>query len=149
VGHRGNVHPRRLPASRSCACVAPRRSSASALQRGEAPPADGGLVRNRYNRLQAVLACAAVADPRPAAQRLAEEDAEQIESAYGTPGILIHLASYCGFFGTVLGLSFGLYATFMNGGQPSIRAFSAALATAFDTTLAGWQRPSCWSCCRA
>ena len=102
-----------------------------------APGAGAGLVSERYERLRQLVACAAVADTRAGARRLAEEAAALLDARYAAVNVLTHLASYCGFFGTVLGLSIGLFQAFGSQGILSVKSFGAAVSTSFDTTLSG------------
>jgi biopolymer transport protein ExbB/TolQ len=106
-------------------------------QRGGTPALNPGLVSERYQRLQQLLECAPVVDIRAGARRLAEQAAAQLDSRYATVNVLTHLASYCGFFGTVLGLSVGLFQAFGSQGALSLKSFGAAVSTSFDTTLSG------------
>jgi biopolymer transport protein ExbB/TolQ len=106
-------------------------------QRGGTPGLNAGLVSDRYQRLKQLLECASVVDIRAGARRLAEQAAAQLDSRYSTVNVLTHLASYCGFFGTVLGLSVGLFQAFGSQGALSIKSFGAAVSTSFDTTLSG------------
>jgi biopolymer transport protein ExbB/TolQ len=106
-------------------------------QRGGIPAKNAGLVYGRYNQFQQLLECASVVDIRAGARRLAEQAAAQLDSRYSAVNVLTHLASYCGFFGTVLGLSVGLYQAFGSQGALSLKAFGAAVSTSFDTTLSG------------
>ncbi len=56
---------------------------------------------------------------------------------YRVPTDVTQLLPLIGFFGTVFGLSLGLYGSFLVQGDPTTRGFASAIAIAFDNTLLG------------
>ncbi|GEM_PF-1615041 len=99
-----------------------------------APPS-AGMVRRR---LTTIAALAAHHSPRFAentAKEMAAEDAAELNESYALPGEVVQILPLIGFYGTVWGLSKGLYYNFVVQGQDSTNAFASAIGTAFDTTL--------------
>ena len=78
-----------------------------------------------------------MSDIRAGAKRIAEQAAAKLDARYATVAVSTHLASYRGFFGTVLGLSVGLFQAFGGAGTIALKSFGSAVATRFDTTLSG------------
>jgi biopolymer transport protein ExbB/TolQ len=66
---------------------------------------------------------------------LKEREAAEVDAGYRIPTDIAQLLPLIGFFGTVFGLSIGLYNTFLIQGDSSTRAFATAIAIAFDNTL--------------
>lgn len=82
----------------------------------------------------------------PAAQRgnlvdyarsLAEHDAAEVDASYRVPSDIVQVLPLIGFFGTVLGLSIGLYSSYLVDGGTTSQGFAKAIALAFDNTLLG------------
>ncbi|MCB1966809.1 MAG: MotA/TolQ/ExbB proton channel family protein [Candidatus Accumulibacter sp.] len=71
------------------------------------------------------------------AKSLSEHDAAEIDATYRLPGDIVQVLPLIGFFGTVLGLSMGLYANFLAEGGTTPQGFAKAIAVAFDNTLLG------------
>jgi len=94
------------------------------------------MVSLRFRRLHARLQRGKDPGIWPYAKDLAERDENELESSYGTVMAVIQVLPLIGFFGTVLGLSRGLYRSFVViGGASSTATFGQAIGTAFDTTL--------------
>lgn len=70
-----------------------------------------------------------------AAKELAEEDGRRANENYALTTDVVQLLPLVGFFGTVWGLSQGLYNNFVLQGEDSTSSFANAIGTAFDTTL--------------
>ncbi len=70
-----------------------------------------------------------------AAKELAEEDGQSFNENYVLITDVVQLLPLVGFFGTVWGLSQGLYNNFVLQGEDSTSSFANAIGTAFDTTL--------------
>ena len=70
-----------------------------------------------------------------AAKELAEEDQRRFGENYVLTTDVVQLLPLVGFFGTVWGLSQGLYNNFVLQGEDSTSSFANAIGTAFDTTL--------------
>lgn len=68
---------------------------------------------------------------------LAEHDEAEIDSAYRLSTDIVQILPLIGFFGTVFGLSHGLYQSFLATGGTSTKDFAKAIAIAFDNTLLG------------
>ena len=91
-----------------------------------------------HRRISAVAKLAAHHSPsycRDAARELADEDTQTLNESYVLPADVIGLLPLVGFFGTVWGLSKGLYNNFVLQGEDSTDSFANAIGTAFDTTL--------------
>lgn len=71
------------------------------------------------------------------ARSLAEHDAAHLDSTYRIPSDVVQVLPLIGFFGTVLGLSRGLFEAYMTGGGTTPQDFAKAIAVAFDNTLLG------------
>lgn len=71
------------------------------------------------------------------ARSLAEHDEAELDGAYRLSGDIIQVLPLIGFFGTVFGLSSGLYSSFLAEGGTTTKAFAKAIAIAFDNTLLG------------
>lgn len=70
-----------------------------------------------------------------AAKELADEDGRSFNENYVLTTDVVQLLPLVGFFGTVWGLSQGLYNNFVLQGEDSTSSFANAIGTAFDTTL--------------
>lgn len=68
---------------------------------------------------------------------LAEHDEAEIDAAYRLSGDIVQILPLIGFFGTVFGLSHGLYQSFLATGGTATKDFAKAIAIAFDNTLLG------------
>ena len=91
-----------------------------------------------HRRISAMAKMAAHHSPsfcRDAARELADEDTQALNESYVLPADVIGLLPLVGFFGTVWGLSKGLYNNFVLQGEDSTDSFANAIGTAFDTTL--------------
>lgn len=66
-----------------------------------------------------------------------DKDQADTEIAYRLPTDIVQLLPLIGFFGTVFGLSTGLYGAFLGAGELTPRVFASAIAIAFDNTLLG------------
>jgi len=92
----------------------------------------------RFRRFRSYLVHRGFDGAQDYARTLAENDASELDAAYAFIGDVIQMLPMLGFFGTVLGLSVGLYNYFLTpNAHANISAFTRALATAFDTTLLG------------
>ncbi|MCF3650772.1 MotA/TolQ/ExbB proton channel family protein [Synoicihabitans lomoniglobus] len=69
------------------------------------------------------------------AKDLSEEDMRAVNESFVLPADVIGTLPLVGFFGTVWGLSKGLYNNFVLQGEDSTNSFANAIGTAFDTTL--------------
>ncbi|MFW6119057.1 MAG: tetratricopeptide repeat protein [Planctomycetota bacterium] len=92
-------------------------------------------VRTRFRRIRARMVKQGVAEAESHARWLAENDAADLDAGYTLLGDLVQVLPLVGFFGTVLGLSMGLYQRFGAAGNSDPQAFAGAIGTAFDTTL--------------
>ena len=70
-----------------------------------------------------------------AAKELSDEDGRSFNENYVLTTDVVQLLPLVGFFGTVWGLSQGLYNNFVLQGEDSTSSFANAIGTAFDTTL--------------
>jgi biopolymer transport protein ExbB/TolQ len=71
------------------------------------------------------------------AKSLAEHDEAEVDAAYRVSGDVVQILPLIGFFGTVFGLSHGLYKSFLATGGTNTKDFAKAIAIAFDNTLLG------------
>ncbi len=71
------------------------------------------------------------------AKNLAEHDEAEVDAAYRISGDVVQILPLMGFFGTVFGLSHGLYRSFLATGGTNTKDFAKAIAIAFDNTLLG------------
>ena len=71
------------------------------------------------------------------AKSLAEHDEAEVDAAYRVSGDVVQILPLIGFFGTVYGLSHGLYQSFLATGGTTTKGFAKAIAIAFDNTLLG------------
>jgi biopolymer transport protein ExbB/TolQ len=68
---------------------------------------------------------------------LAEHDEAELDGAYRVSADVVQILPLIGFFGTVFGLSIGLYDSFLKEGGLTPRAFAQSIAIASDNTLLG------------
>jgi len=106
------------------------------LQSGVVPPAEG-MVGRRWRQLQAITSGQRDGNLADLSHQLAEHDAAELDAAYRLSSDVVQILPLIGFFGTVLGLSFGLYENFLREGGATTAAFAKAIAIAFDNTLLG------------
>lgn len=99
-----------------------------------APPS-AGMVRRRLTTVASLTAHHSPRFAESTAKEMADDDASALNESYALPGEVIQILPLIGFFGTVWGLSKGLYNNFVVQGQDSTNAFASAIGTAFDTTL--------------
>ncbi|WP_221029440.1 MotA/TolQ/ExbB proton channel family protein [Actomonas aquatica] len=107
--------------------------SAAAWQ--DYPETTGSWVRRRIAALFKLSAQHSPSFCREAARDLSDEDTQALNDSYTLPADVIGLLPLVGFFGTVWGLSAGLYNNFVLQGEDSTDSFANAIGTAFDTTL--------------
>lgn len=72
---------------------------------------------------------------KTAAKELSDDDGRSFNENYTLTTDVVQLLPLVGFFGTVWGLSQGLYNNFVLQGEDSTSSFANAIGTAFDTTL--------------
>jgi biopolymer transport protein ExbB/TolQ len=94
-----------------------------------------GWVEPRLAQLSEVARHHSAAFTSNAAKELAEEDQRRFGENYVLTTDVVQLLPLVGFFGTVWGLSQGLYNNFVLQGEDSTSSFANAIGTAFDTTL--------------
>ena len=93
-------------------------------------------VNIRLQRIRKHIKKEGVGNVRTYAQHLSEADSEELESGYSMSGVIVNVLPLIGFFGTVLGLSSGLYEGYIvKASDESTDSFIQAIGTAFDTTL--------------
>ncbi len=107
----------------------------SGAQWQDYPDAAGTWVRRRIAAVAKMAASHSPSFCRDAARDLSDEDNQALNESYVLPSDVIGLLPLAGFFGTVLGLSGGLYNNFVLQGEDSTDSFANAIGTAFDTTL--------------
>lgn len=100
-----------------------------------APTPTTGWVDPRLAQLSEVARHHSAAFTSNAAKELAEEDQRKFGESYVLTTDVVQLLPLVGFFGTVWGLSQGLYNNFVLQGEDSTSSFANAIGTAFDTTL--------------
>lgn len=129
----GFVHLcRRLPAY-----MRERRAFASTSE-GDAVTASDTLVSRRRRNIGAAIGQARMRGNLDDYTRsLSEHDAAEIDATYRVPGDIVQVLPLIGFFGTVLGLSIGLYSSYLVDGGTTPQSFAKAIALAFDNTLLG------------
>jgi biopolymer transport protein ExbB/TolQ len=121
---------RRLPELRRNLAFARRVDLArSALGAASAPPRWRRVIEARSISNRAALGVYLGA--------LKEREASEIDAGYRVPTDITQLLPLIGFFGTVFGLSIGLYNAFLVQGDSTTRSFASAIAIAFDNTLLG------------
>ena len=94
-----------------------------------------GYVRHRISTIFTISATHSPSFSKDAAKDLADEDNQVLNESYMLPGEVVQILPLVGFFGTVWGLSKGLYNNFVLQGEDSTNSFANAIGTAFDTTL--------------
>src|ERR1051325_4495745 len=95
------------------------------------------LVGRRWCQIQEALKEIGYKNLGQYARSLAEHDEAEVDAAYRVSGDVVQILPLIGFFGTVFGLSHGLYKSFLTTGGTSAKDFAAAIAIAFDNTLLG------------
>lgn len=124
---------RRIPA-----WLQERRALRSIQIDGDLPSSDtDSMVARRLRQLRSPTSGQAVKNPSLLAKHLAEHDEAELDAAYRVSGDIVQILPLIGFFGTVFGLSMGLYASFLGEGGATTKAFAKAIAIAFDNTLLG------------
>ncbi len=106
-----------------------------AAQWQDYPDSTGTWVRRRISAVSKMAASHSPSFCRDAARDLSDEDTQAMNESYVLPADVIGLLPLVGFFGTVWGLSIGLYNNFVLQGEDSTNSFANAIGTAFDTTL--------------
>jgi len=95
-----------------------------------------GMAWRRYHRIQYYTPRMSQSELLVLAKDMTERDEDELRSAYTPVQDVIQILPLIGFFGTVLGLSIGLYANFSTAETGAGNtSFTAAIGTAFDTTL--------------
>ena len=115
------------------------RRALRSIQGGGGADADT-VVGRRWLELRSAMMGDGAKNPAQLAAQLAEHDEAALEGAYRVSGDIVQILPLIGFFGTVFGLSKGLYGSFLaNGadGGATTTAFAKAIAIAFDNTLLG------------
>jgi len=95
------------------------------------------LVERRWLQLQAARGKGGRRDIEHFAKSLADHDDAEIDAAYRLTIDIVQILPLIGFFGTVFGLSHGLYQSFLATGGTTTKDFARAIAIAFDNTLLG------------
>jgi biopolymer transport protein ExbB/TolQ len=95
------------------------------------------LVERRWLQLQAARGKGGRRDIEHFAKSLADHDDAEIDAAYRLTIDIVQILPLIGFFGTVFGLSHGLYQSFLATGGATTKDFAKAIAIAFDNTLLG------------
>ena len=123
---------RRLPAY-----LRERRALASSDTDGAGFPADTLVSRRRRSIAAAIRQGQVRGNLDAYAKSLSEHDASEIDATYRVASDIVQVLPLIGFFGTVFGLSKGLYANFLAAGVTTPAGFAKAIAIAFDNTLLG------------
>jgi biopolymer transport protein ExbB/TolQ len=95
------------------------------------------LVSRRWDQIEAAKNEHGIKTLGQYAKNLAEHDEAEVEAAYRLSGDVVQILPLIGFFGTVFGLSHGLYQSFLATGGTTTKDFAKAIAIAFDNTLLG------------
>ena len=95
------------------------------------------LVGRRWLQLKSARAEGGRGSLENFSKTLAEHDEAEVEAAYRLSTDIVQILPLIGFFGTVFGLSHGLYQSFLATGGTSTKDFAKAIAIAFDNTLLG------------
>jgi biopolymer transport protein ExbB/TolQ len=95
------------------------------------------LVGRRWRQIRAVCEEHGRKNLGQHLKSLAEHDEAEIDAAYRIPSDVVQILPLMGFFGTVFGLSHGLYRSFLATGGTNTKDFAKAIAIAFDNTLLG------------
>jgi len=108
----------------------------SNLKNGNRDISQTCAVNARFRRIRKHIKQGRAENVRMYAQNLSETDSEELESGYSLTGVIVNILPLIGFFGTVLGLSTGLYERYIGKtAERSTDSFVQAIGTAFDTTL--------------
>lgn len=99
------------------------------------PVAPVGWVDRRIALVSEIARHHSPAFTKNAAKELSDEDGRSFNENYVLTTDVVQLLPLVGFFGTVWGLSQGLYNNFVLQGEDSTSSFANAIGTAFDTTL--------------
>ena len=128
----GSVHLiRRIPVTRR------ERRALVELRTNGAVAAVGTAVSRRWAQVVDSRKTRSSVDLMGHHRALADHDEAELEAAYRVIGDIVQVLPLMGFFGTVFGLSRGLYQSFLQTGGTSTKDFAKALAIAFDNTLLG------------
>src|SRR6185503_18200795 len=107
------------------------------LQRGDQITTADTLVGRRWLQIEAARGEHGLKNLGQSARSLAEHDEAEVDAAYRLSGDIVQILPLIGFFGTVFGLSHGLYQSFLVTGGTTTKDFAKAIAIAFDNTLLG------------
>ena len=107
------------------------------LQDGEKASTSDTLVSRRWQKIEAAKREHGLKTLGQYATNLAEHDEAEVDAAYRLSGDAVQILPLIGFFGTVFGLSHGLYQSFLATGGTTTKDFAKAIAIAFDNTLLG------------
>jgi len=113
------------------------RKALSDLQAHAAIGSGQTIVQRRWIKVREFASWGVRHDYRLSTQSLAEHDEAELDAAYRLPSDIVQVLPLMGFFGTVFGLSHGLYQSFLAAGGASSKDFAKAIAIAFDNTLLG------------
>lgn len=97
----------------------------------------GTLVERRWLQLQMARRVEDRESLQHLSKSLADHDDAEVDAAYRLSTDIIQILPLIGFFGTVFGLSHGLYQSFLQTGGTTTKDFAKAIAVAFDNTLLG------------
>jgi len=95
------------------------------------------LVERRWLQIEAARADPERGNHGHFAKTLADHDEAEIDAAYRLSTDIVQILPLIGFFGTVFGLSHGLYQSFLATGGTTTKDFAKSIAVAFDNTLLG------------
>jgi biopolymer transport protein ExbB/TolQ len=101
----------------------------------DTPVAPIGWVERRLALISDIARHHSSVFTKNAAKELSDEDDRAFNENYVLTTDVVQLLPLVGFFGTVWGLSQGLYNNFVLQGEDSTSSFANAIGTAFDTTL--------------
>ena len=109
------------------------------FSKGETLVSNETIVGRRCLQIQAAMEQAKSRSLSQYAKHIAEQDEAELDAAYRLSGDVVQVLPLLGFFGTVFGLSIGLYGSFLANGGGGIKPqeFAKAIAIAFDNTLLG------------
>jgi biopolymer transport protein ExbB/TolQ len=113
------------------------RSAMGDLENGDRAPAPNTFAGRRWMSLKGAADSQKAPPTGSYARTLAEQDEAELEAVYRIPGDVVQILPLIGFFGTVFGLSHGLYQSFLATGGTTTKDFAKAIAIAFDNTLLG------------
>lgn len=109
----------------------------NAISKGRPPYSPDTMVGRRWAQIKASERESGREDLGQYAKHLAEHDEAELDGGYRVPGDIVQILPLIGFFGTVFGLSIGLYNSFLREGGATTKAFAHSIAIAFDNTLLG------------